>query len=32
VIAEGKVRTYDLGGNSSTLEMAEAIAEKARMG
>jgi 3-isopropylmalate dehydrogenase len=30
VIAEGRVRTYDLGGSSSTLEMAEAIAEKAR--
>lgn len=25
-IQEGKVRTYDMGGNSSTLEMAEAIA------
>ena len=30
VIAEGKVRTYDLGGNASTLEMAEAIAAKAK--
>ena len=30
VIAEGKVRTYDMGGSASTLEMAEAIAEKAR--
>jgi 3-isopropylmalate dehydrogenase len=30
VIAEGKVRTYDLGGQSSTLEMAEAIAQAAR--
>jgi len=30
VIAEGKVRTYDLGGNASTLKMAEAIAEKAK--
>jgi len=28
VIAEGKVRTYDMGGNSKTLEMAEAIANK----
>ena len=28
VIREGKVRTYDMGGNSKTLEMAEAIAEK----
>ncbi|MCK4339561.1 MAG: isocitrate/isopropylmalate dehydrogenase family protein, partial [Candidatus Cloacimonetes bacterium] len=27
-IQEGKVRTYDMGGNSSTLEMAEAIASK----
>ena len=26
VIAEGKVRTYDMGGSASTLEMAEAIA------
>ncbi|TET49960.1 MAG: isocitrate/isopropylmalate dehydrogenase family protein, partial [Anaerolineales bacterium] len=26
VIGEGKVRTYDMGGSSSTLEMAEAIA------
>jgi len=25
VIAEGKVRTYDMGGNSTTREMAEAI-------
>lgn len=30
VIAEGKVRTYDLGGQSSTLEMAEAIAQVAK--
>ena len=30
VIAEGRVRTYDMGGNASTLEMAEAIAEAAR--
>ncbi|MEM3527934.1 MAG: isocitrate/isopropylmalate family dehydrogenase, partial [Candidatus Bathyarchaeia archaeon] len=28
VIAEGKVRTYDMGGCSSTLEMADAIAAK----
>jgi 3-isopropylmalate dehydrogenase len=28
VIAEGRVRTYDMGGSHSTLEMAEAIAEK----
>jgi isocitrate/isopropylmalate dehydrogenase len=28
VIAEGKVRTYDMGGNNKTLEMAEAIAGK----
>ncbi|PWH13291.1 MAG: 3-isopropylmalate dehydrogenase [Anaerolineae bacterium] len=28
VIAEGRVRTYDMGGNHSTLEMAQAIAEK----
>ncbi len=28
VIAEGKVRTYDMGGNASTLDMARAIAEK----
>ncbi len=28
VIREGKVRTYDMGGTSSTMEMAEAIAEK----
>lgn len=27
VIAQGKVRTYDMGGDSSTLEMAEAIAK-----
>jgi len=26
VLLEGKVRTYDLGGTSSTTEMAEAIA------
>lgn len=28
VIAEGKVRTYDMGGASSTLEMAEAVAAR----
>jgi 3-isopropylmalate dehydrogenase len=28
VIAEGKVRTYDMGGSSKTLDMARAIAEK----
>ena len=28
VIAEGKVRTYDMGGHNKTLEMAEAIAAK----
>jgi 3-isopropylmalate dehydrogenase len=28
VIAEGKVRTYDMGGESSTLELARAIADK----
>ena len=28
VIAEGKVRTYDMGGASKTLEMAEAVAAK----
>jgi isocitrate/isopropylmalate dehydrogenase len=28
VIAEGKVRTYDMGGNAKTLEMAEAIAAR----
>jgi 3-isopropylmalate dehydrogenase len=32
VIAEGKVRTYDMGGSASTLEMAEAIAAKAEKG
>lgn len=26
VIAEGKIRTYDMGGNNSTIEMAQAIA------
>jgi len=29
VIAEGKVRTYDMGGKDSTLDVAEAIAEYA---
>jgi 3-isopropylmalate dehydrogenase len=29
VIAEGKVRTYDMGGNASTLDVAKAIAEYA---
>jgi len=28
VIEEGKVRTYDLGGSNTTLEMAEAVAER----
>lgn len=28
VIAEGQVRTYDMGGTNTTLQMAEAIAEK----
>lgn len=28
VIAEGKVRTYDMGGSATTLEMGEAIAKK----
>jgi isocitrate/isopropylmalate dehydrogenase len=28
VIAEGRVRTYDMGGSSSTLEMAKAVAER----
>jgi isocitrate/isopropylmalate dehydrogenase len=28
VLKEGKVRTYDLGGNSSTQEMADTIADK----
>ncbi|MBC7093961.1 isocitrate/isopropylmalate dehydrogenase family protein, partial [Candidatus Bipolaricaulota bacterium] len=30
VIAEGRVRTYDMGGTASTLDMASAIAEAAR--
>ncbi|MCK5817051.1 MAG: isocitrate/isopropylmalate dehydrogenase family protein, partial [Candidatus Marinimicrobia bacterium] len=28
VIKEGKVRTYDLGGSNTSLEVAEAIADK----
>ena len=28
VVKEGKVRTYDMGGNASSLDMAEAIAQK----
>ena len=28
VIAEGRVRTYDMGGANSTLEMAEAVAAR----
>jgi 3-isopropylmalate dehydrogenase len=28
VIEEGKIRTYDLGGDSGTLDMARAVAEK----
>ncbi len=28
VIAEGKVKTYDMGGNSSTLDVARAVAER----
>ena len=28
VIAEGKVRTYDMGGTATTFEMARAVAEK----
>ena len=28
VIAEGNVRTYDLGGNNTTLEVAEAVAKR----
>jgi len=30
VLLEGKVRTYDIGGTSSTTEMADAISEKIR--
>ena len=29
VIAEGKVRTYDMGGNASTLDVATSIADYA---
>lgn len=29
VIAEGKVRTYDMGGNASTLDVAKAVADYA---
>ena len=29
VIAEGKVRTYDMGGNDSTLDVAKVIADYA---
>ena len=29
VIAEGKVRTYDMGGNATTLDVAKAIANYA---
>jgi 3-isopropylmalate dehydrogenase len=32
VIAEGKVRTYDMGGRSTTTDMAKAIAGRARVG
>lgn len=32
VIAEGKVRTYDMGGKSTTTEMADAICEKIKEG
>jgi isocitrate/isopropylmalate dehydrogenase len=28
VIREGRVRTYDMGGSSSTLDMGQAIAER----
>ena len=28
VIAEGKVRTYDMGGEATTLDMAKAVAAK----
>jgi 3-isopropylmalate dehydrogenase len=30
VLLEGRVRTYDMGGNASTIEMAKAVAEKVR--
>jgi len=29
MIAEGKVRTYDMGGNASTLDVAKAVADYA---
>ena len=29
VIAEGRARTYDMGGKDSTLDLAEAVAEQA---
>jgi len=29
VIAEGKVRTYDMGGKASTLDVAKAVADQA---
>jgi 3-isopropylmalate dehydrogenase len=29
VIKEGKIRTYDMGGNASTLDMARAVADYA---
>jgi isocitrate/isopropylmalate dehydrogenase len=32
VLTEGKVRTYDLGGTSSTSDVGEDIAEKLRRG
>jgi isocitrate/isopropylmalate dehydrogenase len=28
VVREGKVRTYDMGGSASTMQMAEAIADR----
>ncbi len=28
VIEEGKVRTYDLGGDSTTIQMAQAVADR----
>jgi len=31
VIAEGKVRTYDMGGKASTLDVAKAIADYASL-
>jgi isocitrate/isopropylmalate dehydrogenase len=32
VLVEGKVRSYDLGGTSSTSQMGQAISEKLRKG